>query len=236
MISELNNRICDVSFITPELFMPEPDMVLQYMGMLVDDGPRTLAIVEGIKESIDCLKRQEILPSIACVGISLEHRSLESIVFSGDEVYCDSQGFFQGASGAVLIVVTLGDIVERLWASQEFDPFAALANDAVIGAATEVMLGHVIKGICQICTELDMSVGYFLSPGCALLPLDLQSMIVKQIPGNRVAVQDNVIKPAASLSGILPVGGLEMRKGNGKISCNICSCAEVCIDKRVEFW
>jgi hypothetical protein len=236
MISELNNRLCNISWFTTELFMPEPDMVLQYMDMPADGGQRAPAIVEGIHDSIEYLRGQDMLPHVACTAVSIDCKCDDAIVFPGGHEYCDSQDFFQDAYGAVLIIVTLGDIAERLWGSQEFDPFASLANDAVIGAATEVVLGRVIREILQICVEMAIPVGYFLSPGCCEISLDLQPMIVQYASTNRVALQGNVIKPAASLSGILPVGGLEMQNGNGKICCNICSRAQVCIDKRIEFW
>lgn len=236
MLKELNWRLSDISFDALQVIMPEPDMVLQYMGMPVDDRERVSSIVEGIKGSIEFLQTQEIDASAACSLLQIKHEAPDSVVFSSGEKYLDKEGFFRGAGGAVLVLVTLGDIAERLWTMPEVDPFLMLANDAVIGAATEVLLGRLVKEITRICSELNISTGYFLSPGCAVLPLDLQTMIAKEVPGDIVTVEDNVIKPRSTLTGILPIGDLQMQKGDAKISCIVCSRAQECVDKRLEFW
>lgn len=163
-----------------------------------------------------------------------------SIRFANGRTIPVEGDFFQGASHAVLAVVTLGKELEKT-ASDRFDEgemVEGLVWDACGNAGVDEALEMLRKEIAERTSSMGMQMGYNIGPGGGTIPLYAQDVVFLFVEASKIGVElkeSYLMVPVKSSSVLIPVGEKLLRPNSSfSKTCELCSARATCQNRKAD--
>lgn len=141
--------------------------------------------------------------------------------------------FFKGATHAALAIGTMGPRLEQESARllQEGKYLEGLILDACGSVALDETLGRIREQIGLEAGALGQKLGYTLSPGCQMIPLQEQVIIFSLLDFESIEVglsDSNFMIPGKSISAVIPLGVDLAMPNRSNYACEVCSLQKSC--------
>lgn len=199
-----------------------------------EDYPALLPLLE--KERKLALKL--IRARSGYVILPVEISGKRQVTLDGRFPFTCQTRFFQGASHAVLLIATVGSALEqestRCFQTGKYTE--GLILDACGSAALDEILSMLRQEISRTTNGQGMTLGYTLSPGCQLIPLEEQATVFSLLDFEQLEVgltDAFMMMPAKSISAVIPMGTTLKLPNDANYACEICSQQKTCRYKPV---
>ncbi len=208
-----------------------PSEIYRSMGRTSEnkDWQETMPSIEHVR--LTALKLA--VPRFVGVVLPVTATPKGRIKLAGNLPFHCNQRYFFGASHAVALIVTVGSRLEQESdrCFREGKYLEGLIFDACGSVALDEVLGLARQKISQEMVEPGQKLGYTLSPGCQMIPLEEQATIFSLLDFEAIGVtltDAYMMIPGKSLSAIIPVGTELSLPNDANYACEVCSRKKEC--------